>query len=580
MASISVKKSIIGIVAVAFFAAIAVYLEIAVPFHINFKEQTSIFIPGQGFLWQYFSRPAALSKFIADFLTQFFAYRHLATAIIVLVLIALLFAVQKTLQSFSRDNRNNVLTWSVAFAITGLECALFTQICWDFTTVIGLLLACIIFLIWNKLNRTWLQYILIAISFPLIGGHTISVAIMTAAFLAIKERRYISMVAVLLEAFIAIVLVSKLEMFHIWDAIIYPQYSSSLSSNSYLFLLSVLIWIISAVLISYCPAHTTVSYISIGVSFSICLVSFILTNDKQTEFRMELLTYTYHGDWEKAKQRTLEENQTDKFSIFIRNYAFARKGTLPENLLKYPQFIDNGIILGFSEEDDYMTLFMNLDTSLELGNIAWAIDLSLVGLSKIPWHTSSRILRRCAEISIVTGDYDVAMKYLKMLSRSCIHKEWALTMMDNVINNAIAKRLVELRALTPATNTYFNNVYDIDAMLAVANGNPYNKGAIDCILCTMLLLNDLEDFVNAYDHFYYNKFDSLIKVADVYQEALVYTAKDSTQLEEIVRKYRIDKEIVEKYLQFVQAKNSGNSELLPQNFESTYWGYVSVYKSN
>ncbi len=574
MASISVRKSLIGIISVAFFAAIAVYLEAAVPFHINFKEQTSVFISGQGFLWQYFSKPAALSKIIGDFLTQFFAFKHTGTVIIVSIFALLLFTVQKALQILFSD-KNSIFTWSAAFFVTSIECALFTGVDWDITMCIGLIIALYAFIIWTKCRNNWLQYILVAIAFPLIGGYIIMLAMLMIIVL-IERKKFIESIIIAAESFLFILIFCRIEMIYMGQAIIYPLDRHSLSANPsrmFISFVTVLIFCILSVLLPNCQKSIKAAVCSLCTVLSI--MAFVWTYNKNDEHILELLTHTYHRDWSKAEKACFaNDKDISIYDVLVHNNALARKGELAKNLLKYPQMGISGMFLPTVQTSTYIDHFLNVDFHLELGDLTWATDCSFLGQTQVRGGMPSRMIRRSAEIAVIAGDSALAEKYLNILSHSIPHKKWAAEVQNGLRSGRLPQYLVKLKSLTPESDYHFNQNDHKAALISVIEGNSDNGIALEYLLCAYILDKDVTNFASAFDS-YYNYQDSK-SIPQIYQEALIASARNMDKLKEISYKYHINQNLLSAYMQFSKAHQTGDRKTAGK-FSGSYWNYLLMY---
>ena len=101
-------------------------------------------------------------------------------------------------------------------------------------------------------------------------------------------------------------------------------------------------------------------------------------------------------------------------------------------------------------------------------------------------------------------------------------------------------------------------------MCELAESNPNNKIAIDYMLCSDLLLKDMETFKRDYDTYYLKQKN--VSYERLYQEALmIYLAGTKAKPEEWA-KYIKRRDILQRFYQY-------NEERGNQAFYDTYWYY-------
>jgi hypothetical protein len=185
------------------------------------------------------------------------------------------------------------------------------------------------------------------------------------------------------------------------------------------------------------------------------------------------------------------------------------------------------------------------------------------------------MLRRLAEISVVTGDYTVASKYLNILSRTRNHKEWAQNLLDCIEADSIPEQYMVWRTRTATEDRFFPQGDIRTSLYIIAQESPYNIVAKDYLLCSYLLDKNVNTFINLYDRFYLNTLDQIITVPDLYQEALLVNVNSNESLEETVRKYHISDRIVEKFMnQMIVRSQSEDPNVITEEAAGTYWNYI------
>jgi len=222
------------------------------------------------------------------------------------------------------------------------------------------------------------------------------------------------------------------------------------------------------------------------------------------------------------------------------------------------------------------------DALLEIGDVSQATDCALLAQTVMPGHYSTRMLRRLAEIAVVTGDYGVADKYLNILLRTRNHRKWAQELLDCIANDDIPEQYLKWRSRT-APNDHFFAQGDIRSSLSIiASESPYNRVAIDYLLCSYLLDKNVNTFVSLYDRYYLNGLDRIVRVPELYQEALLVNVNSRESMIETVEKYNISEKVVNKFMNLMEAraKDSRPETVLTLEAQGTYWEYIMLTRFN
>ena len=169
----------------------------------------------------------------------------------------------------------------------------------------------------------------------------------------------------------------------------------------------------------------------------------------------------------------------------------------------------------------------------------------------------------------------VAYKYLNILSRTRNHREWADDMIKCIEADSIPDQYLIWRSRTAQTDHFFAQG-DIRSSLSIlAQESPYNKVAIDYLLCSYLLDKNINSFIESYERFYLGKLDQIVKVPDIYQEALLINVNSNESFRETVEKYHISQEIASKFIRLMEVRSrSENPHVLTEEAAGTYWNYI------
>ena len=222
------------------------------------------------------------------------------------------------------------------------------------------------------------------------------------------------------------------------------------------------------------------------------------------------------------------------------------------------------------------------DALLEMGDVSQATDCALLAQTVMPGHYSSRMLRRLAEIAVVTADYGVASKYLDILLHTRNHRAWAADLLARIEARDIPEQYLTWRSRTAGSDRFFAQGDSRSSLTAIADFSPYNRVAIDYLLCSYLLDKNINTFLNLYNRYYYNGLDRILTVPDLYQEALLVNVDSRESFSETVSKYKISREIADKYIRLMDArsKDPHPEAVITKEAMGTYWHYIMAVRFN
>ena len=130
------------------------------------------------------------------------------------------------------------------------------------------------------------------------------------------------------------------------------------------------------------------------------------------------------GRWSDIVERAREERPSDAFSLQALNLALGMRGELAETMFGYDQQGIEGLI-GEGRLDN-TTQLVTAEALYRLGltNIAFSTTFDLQE-AIMNDRKSGRHMKRLAECMIINGNYDVAAKYIGILSNSLFYSDWA-----------------------------------------------------------------------------------------------------------------------------------------------------------
>ena len=271
--------------------------------------------------------------------------------------------------------------------------------------------------------------------------------------------------------------------------------------------------------------------------------------------------------WDKVSALASEDRRT-LVGTYYYNLANAHRGQLADRLMDYYQPFERGLFLPVGEKSTPFQIGCAGDVWFALGDQSMAERDAMLGMLFSPSHTGPRYLRRLAETNLITGDFEAASKYLRMLLDSPGDREWARERLPGAWSPTFAARVEQKRALLPR----FDLVHGMDQtqliLRILLNSNPSNRMALDYLLCYDLLTKDLDAFVGDYV--------PSLTASHLYEEAmLIFLAAKGGMDPENYRHYNISGETLSRFNRFVTIykRDNGSGENLSAEFGKTYWYY-------
>lgn len=568
--------------AVGMLLMIGVLLLWKAPYRLNFKEQISIFLLGADRIGWYFSNPGIVSSIAGDWLTQFFINSVAGSVLSVLLLTVILAGLARF---FRITEERHPVCLEILIIPVLLEAHFITFPNYPVSGTVGLALSVWCACALAHLKKSKYSPLIYGLSVPALfviaGGHAFTTALMLA-FMKRKDG-FVSLLFIVL-GIMAMVICGKMYNLTLLQTFIWPVWPGYILPHKALMLAMPWIILIAMILsLFYDKVVYTTWKNALLPSFCILITVFSsVVNDNELERTVKIGTLAYRNDWKEVRKMA-SSDKPNFYRTYYWNLCNAREGRLADDLLKGTWGRSSDVLfLSTGRGDPYFSKIYYTDALLEMGDVSQATDCALLAQTIMPGHYSTRMLRRLAEIAVVAGDYRVAEKYLNILLQTRNHRAWARELLDCLANDNIPEQYY-IRRTRAATHDHFFAQGDIRSSLSfIAAESPYNRVAIDYLLCSYLLDKNINTFVSLYDKYYLNALDRMVTVPDLYQEALLVNATSMDKLIEIAQKYNISQTVADKYVRGMEARlNSEQPQntLLEEN-KGTYWHYIMAMSFN
>ena len=271
----------------------------------------------------------------------------------------------------------------------------------------------------------------------------------------------------------------------------------------------------------------------------------------------------YFGHYQKVIDMVENDKNPTQEMKFFYNLVRAQQGQLPDYLMRF-NYNELGTFYQIGPETPMLTIKNMNELYWLLGDMTFTERAAMMSNVFSPQNRNVRMIRRLAECNIVSQDTLAANKYLRILDKTLVYRSWAKNIRKN------SKQLYEEKTkfinhhdtITVSDNAHF-------LMMQLLDSHPDNIIALDYILCSNLLLKDIENFKRDYDRYCINTGKPRLKT--LYQEALCIWLAGTNAPQEEWERYIVNKEVMHRFVEY-------NNQRGHPRFKGTYWYYFD--KSN
>ena len=517
-------------------------------YHFFYQEQNQLFLWSCDYLSTYFDKPAWLACIAGDFLTQFYYYLYAGPALLTVILLMTGLFCYKAIKL--TDIKSTTAAYLISLGIMTLQ-ALFS-----------------------------LHYDYRLSNILAFAGGAATFCVSTKALTFVRRK------------------VKHMESLHEWHTMI-----AGLSITHWLSILTITIttplcfwlfgygvWIYGVLVLMGCLFNIKQSgnYLRTGTIVAVMFLLMLTKRSYYLDFG-ELYSYPglgkliapqfdlektfavddeyYFGNYNKVVKIVEEEENPSQYMKYYHNLVMAQRGCLPDKLLTIPNNY-LGTFENIGPNTPTLTIMTINELYWTLGDMTFAERAAILGNVISPFKRNIRMMRRLAEINIVSGNKDAAKKYLRILSQTFVWKNWANHLLaaleDNADKQGILQPYEDKARYCNLKDTLrlSDNGYTI--MQELLESNPENHIVLDYLLCSDLLLKDMDTFKHDYDTYYLKQKSQ--RHEKLYQEALMIYLAGTNAPQEEWSKYIKRMDIMQRFQQYNQQRGSSA-------FADTYWYY-------
>ncbi len=533
-----------------------VFYQVCYPYHFFYQEQNQLFLNSADWLATYFDKPAWLACMMGDWLTQFYYYRYAGPAILAVALLLVGLMVYRGVQMAIGKNeyvgqKERLVACCVALTAMVVE-ALFSL---DY----GYRLCSVLALAGGAASYMTYRWAMMVVGF-LFTHHSLK----TRTTSSVSTRCFTTV-----DCFLAAI---------------------GLLLSFWFFGYGMMLYV--ALLLVGCfmqmDRQQILAHI-VAIALPLCLIPltkryFLLDYEPlfsypgkgkwvmpQTELEKILAADCeyYFGNYNRVVKQVEADAAPNQYQLFYYNLVMAQRHQLPDCLLRYPSnFLGTFETIGPGTPQ--LTIMTMPELYWVLGDMTFAERAAMLASVSSPHSRNIRMTKCLAEINIVKGDYAAARKYLRILQKTWVWKQWATTLLSALdekqdVTPPALKTYMEKANFTNRTDTLRlgDNAYVI--MHELLESNSENRIALDYLLCSDLLLKDMDTFKRDYDSFCY-KMENPPCDVKLYQEALMIYLAGTNAPQSEWQKYINRPDIVQRFAEYNRQRGS-------DAFKDTYWYY-------
>ncbi len=310
--------------------------------------------------------------------------------------------------------------------------------------------------------------------------------------------------------------------------------------------------------------------IAIGVA-SVYTIKAKANTNKDFYTLQELYHYVSTEQWDKITSCQSINPNVDLHMNCL-NLALSHKGTLVEDLFKYPQRDARSLVTSLGAFTEENILFTQM--YYRMGVVSQALKLGFgteVGIR----DGNPTVMKTLIKTRLICGEYAVADKYLSLLEKTHAYKEWAKQYRRFLYDDEAVEADAELgmmRRGLPQDGAEFVSMrgvmYDL---LKVLEANPQNSNARDYFIAFMLLQKDFNQ-IKAFVDTYYGT-PILPELPVRLQEAVVsYAEKDV----DYSLGHGVTQQTLDRFADFRQKtlgarRSGGNVKAALRGYTDTFW---------
>ncbi|NDV60172.1 DUF6057 family protein [Bacteroides sp. 519] len=545
---------------------------------IAFQEETQLFRTDQSYLFHYLSIPGGISRYIGNFITQYYQNLFVGSVILTLLLLLMFIIIMK----YSKRLGNVYAVFIYPFIAYILLLFWVTDPDVRLGEVLGICFTLLSFWCYTTLSgkHSWLLGMVLSfVVYFIAGGHFLLFLMLLLIHAFANKPKASHILCTLLCAFavpyLAYLFIYTVTLKEAFFAL--TPFESSRDNTIYKIL-----WFYIPLCFLICSLSTRKKKNNQKIVFwnavyvlAIIGITFGCMYKKANPAIEHIAAMTYHvekGNWENVLTLSRkEENKENALKYYYTNIALSEQGLLLEQLLKYPQIGQAGLFVKRTLAADL--LYAQGELYYRLGYLSAAEQGTYEALVSNRYEYGSKALKRLVEINLLQQNKQEFRKYIGLFKNSPIYTNWAVEQ-ENRFN--------EMPPYKKQTERFMNYGKHETNLTALLKNCPSDKKTFEYLIASLLLQKELRTFLVAMDR--YAKDMNYDVYPRYIQEALVLCFHNIEGHDDLLEKYTIDETTNNLYRFYATElqdmnKSAAYKENFKNNFEDTYWYYYQYGKS-
>ncbi|MBQ9311195.1 MAG: hypothetical protein IJ222_10110 [Bacteroidales bacterium] len=548
------------------------------PFSLAYREQQQLFLYTKEYIADTLFQPGGLAGLAGRFIVQFFGNPAVALTLAIICLLGIGWVLRRHFPL--------ILAPLMLLAASLCDPEL------HFDIVPAIFLASLSFATWvNSGEKVLYGIVLSVLLFPLAGSASTLFALCALAYGIANRKALLSaavtLAAALATAYIAYLLLATPE-FHIG---LTPEFfynpGETMHAGHFVCWFAFPVAILVAEFFGRIP-RKLYALITSGVLTLACIPAAITLSGKLTNPVMKhiyrLNHYVVCQDWD-ALEKASEPYVLNQVAANYYHLAKSCKGTLMKDMFRYPHNGPHDLIFVPGDKTYNYALPYVL---YHIGNMAGAQNVAYNAVFTSTGCNPS-MLKMLADIDIMRGSYEVADKYLEILSHSLFYRKWALERKRYPGNDSLVESNPELtrgRADFPVSDGFAVYGSPMDELFAILRTNQSDPAAMEYGLAFLLLAKDIRNTARFINEFHGSP--ALKKLPECAQEALVFFADYQRNVEknpefayldfDWCRSHGVEEKTITRLKDFQQASIRSKGKA-PAGYRNSFWYYL-IYLNN
>ena len=576
------------------------------PAIINFKQQP-LFLFDNYFLLKYLAYPGGIAEYLSVFISQFFCSSLAGSLLLTLVIFSVVCLSSCMLRFFFTGEDTYFMQFIPGLLLIYLHSHYDYDLRGDFIFMAALLFALAYFKIFERSLFVRLLVLLFSsgILFYFFGGTSLLLFSAIIVLFEVYHKNHnlfwlpaLFQLCISLLIFYFVSIQSPYVNFNMaLMGILHPGMYYKPLKILYVFYLAIPLLLLIRTIIKYTVEailirnrsenslfNTIATIIDKAVPFIITgllILDFTVSFDKTAKNSIQIHYYAAKGEWRSVLKTSKVLSTTDRTVLFQINRALYHLNRLTDGAFGFPQYWgENGLIL--TSHYNHEVLMFCSDLYFEMGHIKESLHWAYEAQTKS--DQAPDVIKRIAINNIILGDYKIADKFLKILSKSILHKKWAKHYSTYLNNESLIEHdrlLNNKRKLLPKKD-FFINVqnpqYDLSRLISE---NPGNRMAFEYFMMYSMFMHNLSNIarnITYLDGLNYGKIPVHI------EEALILFMTLNPEYPLDLGKYQVSDRTKNRFIGFTKIIMAHKNDRVAaqvdlfQDYGNTYW-YYSYYVS-